>query len=265
MVRNETIGWEFTYALSDKIDCDKDIYDMEDVKFVTDGGQNAITKFKIMVRMQDHVGAREKSDQMAVQLTSLLVASSGTHSMHVVKGWDEIKASGKRRIMSAFTSTWQRRNHAITSIEPAKFRDILNGDGELAERMHYITSAWQASKAQDYASVVKHLHMACKEDPDTIYKEYRAKICKEGPDSVCKEDHNDQSKKFQCLRNALSHSDGPLEQGTREGLEEFGDGYFTLTAAKRFDFSSTSNLRNLQIQACKLFDCVHAVLKKDLS
>ncbi len=90
-----------------------DIYDMEDVKFVTDDGQNAITKFKITVRMQDHVGAREKSDQMAVQLTSLLVASSGTHSMHVLKGWDEIKTSGKRRIMSAFTSTWQRHNHAI--------------------------------------------------------------------------------------------------------------------------------------------------------
>ena len=249
MVKDEIIGWEFMYILSDKIDCDKDIRDMEDVKFVTDDDQNAITKFKIMVRIQDHVDARQKVDQMAARLISLLVALSDKPSMHNLKGWDEIKASGKRKVVSVLTGRLQRPNHAIRNIEPTKFRNILNTDNELAEKMHYIARAWQASKVHDYASVVKHLHMACKEDLDT----------------VCKDDHDDQLKKFQCLRNALSHSDGPLKKGTIKGLKGFGDGYFTLTDAGRFDFSSTSNLRNLKFQASKLLRCVHTVFIEDLS
>ena len=265
MIKDEIIGWEFTYVLSDKIDCDKNIHDVEDVKFVTDDGQNAITKFKIMVHIQDHVNARQKVDKMAVRLTSLLVALSGKHSMHNLKGWDEIKASDKRKTVSVLIGKLQRPNHAVKNIEPAKFRDILNGDGKLAEKMHYVASAWQASKAHDYASVIKHCHMACKEDPDTIYNEYIAMVCKENPDTVCKEDPNDQSEKFKCLRNALSHSNGPLKNGTIEGLKGFGDGYFTLTDAGRFDFSSTSNLRNLKIQADNLLNCMHTVLRKDLS
>ena len=264
MAMDETIGWEFLYILSDKIDCDRDIHDMNDVKFVTDDDQNVITKFKITVRIQDQSNARLKADQMAGRLTLLLVASSGTYSMHSLKGWDEIKASGKRKVGSVTASAFQLRNHAIMNIEPARFRDILNGNDELAEKIHYIASAWQASKAYDYASVIKHLHMACNEDPDTAYNKYVATI-KDDHDTACKDNHNDQSEKFKGLRDALSHSKGPLKKNTRERLKGFGDGYFTLTDAGKFDFSSTSNLRNLKIQAGKLLVCVHAALKKDLA
>ena len=79
MAKDETIGWEFLYILSDKIGCDRDIHDMDDVKFVTDDDQNVITKFKITVRIQDQSNARLKADQIAVRLTLLLVAPSGTY------------------------------------------------------------------------------------------------------------------------------------------------------------------------------------------
>ena len=265
MTANGTIGWEFRYILSDKIDCNKDLHDVEGVKFVTNDEQNAITEFKITVHIQDYAAARENSDQMAAQLTSLLVASSGTHSMHFFKGGNEIKTSGMRRVVSNYTFRYQIRNHAITNIEPSKFCDILNGNSELAEKIRYVANALQASKARDYASVIKHLHMACKEKPDTVYRKYRSKTCKETPDSACKDGPNDQSEKFRGLRDALSHNDGQLQEHTRERLNGFGDGYFTLTAANKFDFSSASNLRNLQTQAYNLLDCVRAGLKDDLS
>ena len=179
--------------------------------------------------------------------------------MHSLKGWGEIKASGKRKVVSVTASAFQLRNYAIMNIEPARFRDILNGNDELAEKMHYIASAWQASQAYDYASVIKHLHMACNEDPDTVYNKYVATI-KDDHDTVCKDDHNDQSEKFKGLRDALSHNKEQLKKSTRERLKGFGDGYFTLTDAGKFDFSSTSNLRNLKIQAGNLKKHVSVLL-----
>ena len=252
------MGWEFTYGLSNKINCDKDIHDMKDVKFVIDGDhkqQKTITGFKIMTREQDRFNAEMKADQMAAHLTSLLVASSGMHSMHRMKGWNEIKMSGKRKVESALTVEFQVHYHAIVNIDLAKFHDIVNGNSELAERIHFIANAWQSSRAHDPISVIKHLILACKEGPKLEWKKDQF---------ITYKDPEYQLKKFQYLRNALSHNKDELNPSTKEALEKFYPAYFKLTDDGRFDFSSIPNLRNLEVQAMEFLLWMQADLKKEL-
>ena len=258
MAKNETIGWEFTYRLSNKINCDKNIHDMKDVEFVTCSDhkrQKTITGFKIMTCELERFDAEMKADQMAAHLTSLLVASSGMHSMHSMNGWVEIKMSGKHMVGGALTVEFQIHNNAIVNIDLAKFHDILNGNSELTEKIHFIADAWQSSRARDPVSVIKHLILACKEGPELEWKKDQFITCK---------DSEYQVKKFKYLRNALSHNKDELKQSTKEALEKFYPAYFKLTDDGKFDFSSMSNLRNLEVQAMEFIRWMHADLKKEL-
>ena len=152
--KHVTLGWRFTYKLTNKIDCRED---MQDIEFLTDIGkkqQKTITGFKIMAYPQDQVDARLCADQIALCLTWLLVASSGTHSEHYMKGCEEIVASGIRRIIKDLKFGYQVRNYAMANIDYRLFNEVLNRNTELAEKTRLIASAWRASKIGDYASVI---------------------------------------------------------------------------------------------------------------
>ena len=48
------LGWKFTYSLTENIDCDQTLHNMEDVEFVTNVDYreiNTITGFKIMTHV----------------------------------------------------------------------------------------------------------------------------------------------------------------------------------------------------------------------
>ena len=238
-----TLRWKFTYSLSRAIDCDKDIHDMQDVKFVTNGGRNdqkMITGFNITVGVQERDDAEARADHMALRLVSLLVASSGTYSTHELSGCDEIKASGRVRVTKWRTLEYEIRGHPIVNMDPETFHDLLNSHTDLVERIHHIASARQASKIKDYSSVIKYLVLACNDKP----------LCGWA--------------KFVYLRHALSHNDGPLRETTRRGLERFGSKYFELTRDGKFDFERASNLRNLKVQACEFLAYMHDCLNKEL-
>ena len=114
------MGWKFTYSLSESIVCDKNIRDMEDVEFDTVVDYRllkTITGFKIMAHVQERFEARKKADHMALRLTSLLVASSGTHSAHRLEGCDEIKTPGKRRTVKYVGFGYQVRDYPIVNID----------------------------------------------------------------------------------------------------------------------------------------------------
>ena len=242
--KHVTSGWKFTYELTNKIDCREDIHDMQDIEFVTDIGkkqQKTITGFKIMTCPQDQVDARLCADQIALRLTWLLVASSGTHSEHHMKGCEEIVASGVRRIKKDLRFGYQVRNYAMANIDSRLFDEVLNGNTELAEKMRIIAGAWRASKIGDYASVIIYLVQACNEEPLGVLE------------------------KFKYLRHALSHSTARLIDATVKGLEGFGKGYFTLTADGRFDSTSTMNLHHLKIQAGEFLTHMHSQLREELN
>ncbi len=238
-----TLGWKFTYALTDEIDCDNDTHDMPDVEFVTNVNskqQKIIIGFKITVQLPNQADAERRADHASSRLTWLLVASSGTYSRHHMEGYEELVMSGIRRISKTFSFGFQVRNNAMANIDPGLFHDILNRDTEIAERMQFIANAYMASRTRDYASVIKHLVLACNDEPTGVLE------------------------RFKYLRHALSHSDGPLRESTVKGLEKFGPGYFTLTDEGKFDFASTSNLHHLEIQAGKFLTHMHDRLREEL-
>ena len=238
-----TLGWKFTYSMSEAIVCDKDIRDMEDVEFDTNVDHRllkTITGFRIMVHVKDMSEARLEADRMALRLASLLVASSGTHSEHRREGYEEVKASGKRKVGKYLGFGYQGRDYPIVNVDPAVFRDILHSDLDFVERMLHIAKAWQASKVRDYHSVIKHLVLAYNEEPTGVWA------------------------KFKYLRHALSHTKDPLRQDTVNGLKQFGSNYFMLTGDGRFDFESASNLHYLEVQARRFLAYAHNCLQKEL-
>ena len=237
------LGWKFTYSLTEKIDCDQKLHNMEDVEFVTSVDYreiNTITGFKIMTHVQERPGARLEADRMARRLVSLLVASSGTHSVHRLEGHEEVKVSGKRKVRKYSGFGYQLRDYPIVNVDLDAFRDILHSDTDLVERMRHIANAWQASKVRDHPSMIKHLVLACNEEPTGVLE------------------------KFKYLRNALSHTKDPLRQDTVNGLKQFGPRCFTLTDDGRFDFESSSNLHHLEVQAGMFLAHMHNCLKEEL-
>ena len=161
-----TPGWKFTYSLSNSIDCGKDIHDMEDVEFVTkvDNGQNMITGFKITVHLQKRDDADLKASHMARRLVSLLVASSGTHSTHSLDEREEIM-SGKRKYVKLLKFRYQFHDCPVVNMDPEVFRDLLNSNTDLAERIRFIASALRAFEIKDHSSVIKYLVLACNDKP----------------------------------------------------------------------------------------------------
>ena len=239
----KTLGWKFTYALTDEIDCDDGIHDMQDVEFTTNVNekqQKMITGFKITVHLPDQVDAERRATQTAFRLTWLLVASSGTYSEHRMEGCEELVISGRRRISKIIGLGYQIRNNAMANIDPRLFHDILIWDTEIAEKMQFIARACQASRGRDYASVIKHLVLAYNDEPPS------------------------ELERFKYLRHALSHNDRPLNKNTVKGLKQFGIGYFTLTDEGKFDFASPSNLHHLEIEAGKLLTHMHNRLREEL-
>ena len=210
------------------------------MEFVTDVdmGQNTMTGFNIMINVQELDSAKKHAYQMALRLTSLLVSISRTDSICHLDGYEEIKTTGKRKVVRYLDFGY--RGSSPINIDSALFSDTLNLDTDLAARMRCIASARQAFKRKDHPSVIRYLVMACNDKPMGVWE------------------------KFVYLRHALSHNDGPLHPATRNGLKQFGSGYFTRTCDKKFDYNSESNKRHLEAEAGKFLTHMYDCLKNEL-
>ena len=65
---HDTLGWEFTYKLSDEVDCSSDISDRQDIEFITGlrKKQKTITGIKITVNRKDGASAELLANQIAL-------------------------------------------------------------------------------------------------------------------------------------------------------------------------------------------------------
>ena len=235
-----TLGWRFTYSLSESIDYDTNLHGWEDVEFVTDVdmGQTTMTGFKIMVNMQELDSAKKHANQMALRLTSLLVSISRTDSICHLDGYEEIKTAGKRKVVRYLDFGY--KGSSPINIDSMLLSETLNLDPDLAARIRYIAGARRASKIKDHPSVIRYLVMACNDNPTGVWA------------------------KFVCLRHALSHNDGLLHKPTRNGLKLFGSNYFILTSDKKFDYDSESNKYHLEVEADKFLTYMYDCLKNEL-
>ena len=214
---------------------------MEFVTDINENQQKTITGFKIMISIPDEVVAKHEAEETAIRLTCVLVASSGTDSTAHLTGSTEITSAPRHRISRNYRMGYQIRNNAIVNVDPKLFGDILTLKPEITQKMQHIADALKASKAKEYASVIKSLVLACNEEPTGDFA------------------------KFKALRNALSHNKAPLNDKTVAGLKDFGPDYFTLTADGIFDGMSASNRRKLKTQAHKFLTHVHQSLKDELN
>ena len=241
---HDTLGWEFTYELSDEVNCSSDISDRQDIEFITGfrKKQKTITGIKITVNKKDGASAELLANQIALRLTWLLAATSGTFSTYRPTGSREIVSSGRHQVTRTLSSAYQIRNNAVLNMDNNTFQEIFARGTDLADKVQFIAKARQASKIGDVESVIKYLFLAYKEQLPTSLE------------------------KFKFLRNAISHNDGKLRQPTIDGLENgFGQGYFKLTTNDQFDFEDAQNLRHLAIEADNFLKYVHIHLGNELT
>ena len=241
---SRTSGWQFDYKLVDKIDCDSNIQDRDNIIFATKTygkkSQNAINGFSITSQELNQEDAEKSANSQAIKLTQLLVASSGIHSKFSATGYKEITESGRRRIGTSAHSSYSIRNNAILSMNDDKFQDILKVSDKFTEKIHFISKARKAEKSKDFESIIKYLVQACNDNPQG------------------------ELEKFKFLRHVISHNKGKLYNSTICRLKEgFGENYFQLIDNK-FDFESEQNIRNLKIQAKSFLKTMHSELRQEL-
>ena len=241
---SRTLGWQLDYKLVDKIDCDSNIQDRDNIIFATKTygkkSQNAINGFSITSQELNQEDAEKSANSQAIKLTQLLTASSGTHSEFFATGYKEITKSGRRRIGASIPSSYTIRNNTILSMNDNKFQDTLKVNDKFTEKIQFISKARKAEKSKDFESIIKYLFQACNENPQG------------------------ELKKFKFLRDAISHNKDKLYNSTIDGLKEgFGENYFQLIDNK-FDFESEQNIRNLEIQAKSFLRTMHSELRQEL-
>ncbi len=243
---SNTLGWEFEYHLTDRIDCKSDIQNRLGINFITEiygkHSQKAITGFKIVSQNIIKENAENEAKQKATRLTQLLTASSGTHSKFTMRGDREITESGDGKLGTTYPLSCSIQNNAILSMSDDVFQQILEGTNpDLMNKIVFVSKARQAEKSKDFESIIKYLVQACNENPQN------------------------ELKKFKYLRNAITHNEKPLHKSTREGLiEGFGDGYFKLTSKNQFDFESDQNTQNIKIQSKEFLKAMHIQLRQEL-
>ena len=241
---HDTLGWEFTYKLSDEVDCSSDISDRQDIEFITGlrKKQKTITGIKITVNRKDGASAELLANQIALRLTWLLAATSGTFSTYRSPSSCEIVSSGRHQVTRTISIAYQIRNNAVLNMDDCAFQEIFARGTDLADKVQFMAKARQASKTGDWESVIKYLVLAYKEKLPTPLE------------------------KFTPLRNAISHNDGKLRPDTISGLENgFSHGYFKLTTGDQFDFEDAQNLRRLAAEAKNFLKDAHADLRNELA
>ena len=174
---HDTLGWEFTYELSDEVDCSSDISDRQDIEFITGfrKKQKTITGIKITVNRKDGASAELLANQIALRLTWLLAnqialrltwllaATSGTFSTYRPPSSREIVSSGRHQVTRAISSAYQIRNNAVLNMDDCAFQEIFARGTDLADKVQFMAKARQASKTGDWESVIKYLVLAYKE------------------------------------------------------------------------------------------------------
>ncbi len=216
---SKTLGWNFSYILDEKIDCDDNLQkNRPDVEFVTKidekSSQLAITGFEIKSTESIQDNAQHDADQKANALMWLLISSSGTYSTHSLRGYNEITESGSGKVVACLTSKYSIRNNAVLGMSDDKFRAILNrSDQDLVEKMQFVSLARQAEKTSDYGSIIKYLYLACDEKPPENLKKFKflrnaislyspksssplLRVCKVGQEQMCKPDPH---WKYRCV------------------------------------------------------------------
>ena len=163
------MGWEFTYELSDEVDCSSDISDRQDIEFITGfrKKQKTITGIKITVNRKDGASAELLANQIALRLTWLLAATSGTFSTYRPHSSREIVSSGRHQITRTISSAYQIRNNAVLNMDDCAFQEIFARGTDLADKVQFMAKARQASKTSDWESVIKYLVLAYKERAST--------------------------------------------------------------------------------------------------
>ena len=227
--------WIFVFALSESIDCEKDISDRRNVEFITNctkNGQRQITGFKITVEGNNVEKVESDATEKAKNLTNLLSATSGTFSVCSVRGYSEI---GGTLVCASVTSASSRRNNAVTDISNDHFQRILNGESPLNRQLMYVRKARLASKSGDWESVIKYLHLM----------------------------PNYKNEKLTCLRNLVSHHklDGKQKARFESLFPKSEKDSIQFGKNGRFDSSDASHANFIRTQARHFLNEVHGRIR----
>ena len=254
--------WVFSYGLSEKIDCEKDIPERKHVEFQTERDEKTgqkISGFSITVHGTSQKEAQTNSDTMARNLVNLLSASSRVFSDFYSNGYQEVGRGTRGAAIHSDTGENTTsctpeisippsvrirniRSRAILSMSDEHFDAIVEGKHSGLNRiLMHIKKASNARNAEDWETVITELSSA----------------------------HNGKKQNLSVLRDVVSHSD-LLQPNTVGKLKrefptyEKGGCYFKLTDDKRFDLEDPMNKEWLRRQAEKFLQEAYAEIVSKL-
>jgi len=221
--------WNFSFLLNPHINCNDNIPQPKGIELEVDSQQkqHKITGFNIIINNTTKEDGTNEALLKARRLTDLLVSTSGTSSRFTFAGTRKINPDGGGTVSRTFTIGYSIVDNANLNINETRLNEIINGqDAELNEKMNFMYHATNALHVKDYISTIRFLDLACNENPQGDLK------------------------KFHYLRHALSHNKDSLKVKTLTEIKAgFGEDYFIFTIDNKFDFTSSDNLRKLQVEA----------------
>ena len=248
--------WVFSYGLSEKINCKKDIPRRKYVEFQTemDGEtEQKISGFSITVRGASQKKAQVGADKRARNLINLLAASSRTFSDFYSAGYQEVGRSTGHTVTRSDTGEYtvsctleipisfsvrigDIRSRAILSMSDERFEAIVEGmHNGLNHKLMHIKKAINARKAEDWETVIIELNSA----------------------------HNRKKQNLRILRDVVSHSD-LIRANTVSELKQLfptcekNGCYFKLVDDKRLELEDPVNKEWLRYQAEKFLEETYA-------
>jgi hypothetical protein len=248
-----TYDWDFNFRLTDEcrfIDI-KAPLGIELKVYPNDKGTKSLREFTVKVKAFTEEEALKKARIQAKTLTDILAVKSAKHLGQYITGFSRLSdpsrsgQEGRGKVVKELVIKY--------NIDPPEPLDLSQGrvvqliktlephgrDQRLVERLNHANNALEAEKAELHEVMIKEYYLAV---ADKI-----------------------QARKYEPLRDVLSHHE-QLKPDTIKKLENnFGQGYFVLTRNQRFDHSSPTNIERLRKEAYELRSIALSYINQELT
>jgi hypothetical protein len=198
------------------------------------GKKNCLFGFHVLLTNTDKEESRLIALQKALQLCNLMSVKYRLYIKPILTGISKIKKDGTREVLVEKTSSWASVNKLNFDMKDKEIINLLH-DSTMTKIYHHIAKGIESYYRSDHAESIRQFYQVV-EHPRTKFPTLK--------------------KKYSPLRHALSHF-GLICPRTITALDKkFGKNYFTLTSTNSFDYTSPSNLKNLEKEAECMFNII---------
>ena len=229
--QNNTFNYDIYFKIFPACEIIK-LIDSDEIKFNIEhkDNKNKLVGFHVLVTNKNEEESRLIALQKALQLCNLMSIKYRLYIKPILHGLNKIKKDGKREVIAEFKSSWAYVKELDFDIND---KDIINllQDETMTKIYHHIAKGIESYHENDHAESIRQFYQIVENFPNNFPN----------------------LKKYKPLRHALSHFGNLFPDTITDLNKNFGKN-FTLTSTNSFDYTSPSNLKNLENEAKFMFN-----------